>query len=174
MGSNVFYAHYAGKSMAEKVTTCIHRIDDSKGIRFQLLGEGFDAAWDDFMKLGLVSLALKGHETTLFKTHQSFKGAEKDFAALAISLSKPLRSIANVELSKLRKRFKTRLTSLLEGIFRLTFTKDCSNNEHTQDKPYLQSVLLTFLPFPAVAYNEVHLEYSSSKHLVGGSYDVIM
>ena len=49
-----------------------------------------------------------------------------------------------------------------------------STSEMTQDKPYLQGVLMTFLPYPAVAYNEVHLEYSSSKHVVGGSYDVIV
>ena len=35
-------------------------------------------------------------------------------------------------------------------------------------------MLLTFVPFPAVSYNEVHLEYRSSKHLVGGSYDIIV
>lgn len=36
------------------------------------------------------------------------------------------------------------------------------------DKPYLQGVLTTFIKFPTVSYNEVHLEYHSKKKLVGG------
>lgn len=155
--------------------TCIHRVNDYKGTCYKLTGNGLDAAWDNLLKLGLVALSLKGHERTLFKSHQSFKYAERDFEAPAVSVSKPLRSVANIELSILKKRFKVRLSSLLEGIFRLNFTnQDCNNDEHMQDKPYLQGVLLTFLPFPPVSYNEVHLEYRSPKHLVGGSYDVIV
>lgn len=93
---------------------------------------------------------------------------------LAVSASKPLRSLATITVKKLKRRFKSNLTSLLEGIFRLPFTQDGSNSELTQDQPYLQGVLMTFLPYPAVVYNEVHLEYSYLKHLVSGSYDVIV
>ena len=96
---------------------------------------------------------------------------QRDFKVLVISVLKPLQSVATIEL---KRRFKAHLNSLLEGIFRLSFTQDCYNDEHTQNKPYLQGVLMTFLPLPAVSYNEVHLEYSSPKHLVGGSYAVIV
>ena len=133
-----------------------------------------DASWEDFLKLGLVALRFQGHESTLFRRHQSFKTAGKDFGAPKMSVSKPLRSVAKITLKKFKRRFTSNLTSLLEGIFRLPFTQDGSTSEMTQDKPYLQGVLMTFLPYPAVAYNEVHLEYSSSKHVVGGSYDVIV
>ena len=110
----------------------------------------------------------------MFKTHQSFRHAQRAFEAPVLSCSKPFRSLATINLQRLKRRFRAQLNGLLEGIFRLPFTEDSTNDQHTQDKPYFQGVLLTFVPFPAVSYNEVHLEYRSSKHLIGGSYDIIV
>ena len=155
--------------MEDPQETYIRRVEDPKGVHYKCTSKGIDASWDDFLKLGLVALRFQGHESTLFRRHQSFK-----IAAPIMSVSKPLRSVAKITLKKLKRRFKSNLTSLLEGIFRLPFTQDGSTSEMTQDKPYLQGVLMTFLPYPALAYNEVHLEYSSSKHVVSGSYDVIV
>ena len=58
------------------------------------------------------------------------------------------------------------MASLLEEIFCLEFSEDVRNNEHTLDKPYLHGMLSTFVNFPPLSYNEVHLEYNSKK-LVG-------
>ena len=149
----------------------VQRVDDHLGVRHILTGR---VMWEKFMKLGFTAASFKGYEATLFKKHQSFGSAEQDFEAPVISASKPFDSLASINLKKLKRRFHAQMTSLLEGIFRLTFTQDSTNDEHTQDKPYFQGVLLTFVPFPAISYNEVHLEYKSSKHLVGGSYDIIV
>ena len=56
----------------------------------------------------------------------------------------------------------------------MEFSADDVSNENNVDKPYLHSVLAMFVKFPAVSYNEVHLEYHSSKNLVGGSIDVVV
>ena len=151
----------------EEEETLINRVSDAKGVRYNITGT-VDAAWDKFVNLGFVGLSLKGHENSLFKCHQSFNNAAK---APGISKLKALRKLAEIDM---KRCFNALLNGLLEGIFRLNFTEDSTNDENTQDKPYLQGVLMTFLPYPAVSFNEIHLEYSSSKHLVGGSYDVIV
>ena len=152
----------------------VQRVDDHLGVRHTLTGRGLDVVWEMLMKLGFSAASFKGYEATLFRKHQSFGSAVQDFEAPVISPSMPFRSLASINLRKLKRRFHVQMNSLLEGIFRLTFTQDSTNDEHVQDKPYFQGVLLTFVPFPAISYNEVHLEYKSSKHLVGGSYDIIV
>ena len=156
-----------------KMTDYIERIVDRTQVKYQV-NEGFDEAWENLKQLGLVAITLKGHESTLFKKHQSFNNAQQDFEAPEISKSFPLHKIATIEKDELKSRFQARQTLLLESIFRLKFSDDNQDDENTADKPYLQSVLLAFLPFPPVCYNEVHLEFHSNNHLVGGSYDLVV
>lgn len=61
---------------------------------------------------------------------------------------------------------------MVAGILRLKFTDD--NVQRGEHKPYLQGVLSTFVKFPAVVFNEVHLEYYLKKKVFGGSVDVIV
>ena len=126
----------------------IQRVDDHLGVRHILTGNGLEVVWEKFTKLGLTAASLKGHEATLFKTRQSFRHAQRDFEAPVLSCSKPFPSLATLNLQRLKRRFRAQLNGLLEGVFRLPFTEDSTNDEHTQDKPYFQGVLLMFVPFP--------------------------
>ena len=152
----------------------IKRIGDHRGIRYQVSGQSVEETWFNIGRFGLVALTLKGHEEALFKKHPSFKGAKSQFAAPVKSASVPLNTIATLDLMKLKRQLSFSMTSLLEGIFRLDFSDAAQNNEQLLDKPYLAGVLSTFVNFPPLSYNEVHLEYHSSKELVGGSIDVII
>ena len=58
-----------------------------------------------------------------------------------------------------------KLTALVEGILLTTFTDEAEFDEESVDKPYLQRVSTQFLPFPPIGFNEVHIEYGSSKKL---------
>ena len=90
-----------------------------------------------------------------------------------MSPSQPFQDVIDLDVSNLKKRLLNQLSALLEAIFHFEFSHDDVSNENKVDKPYLQSVLATFVTFPAVSYNEVHLEYHSTNNLVGGSIEVV-
>ena len=58
--------------------------------------------------------------------------------------------------------------------FSSEFSEDSYGEEKEVDRPYLQKLLMQFLPFLPIALNEVHMEYKSDKCLIGGSFDVII
>ena len=159
---------------AKPVPTLLKRVEDRSGVQYETVGRSLEESWNDLTRLGLVALTLKGHEDTLFKTHLSFKSAKEKLKAPIMSPSQPLHGIMRVDISNLHKRLLNQLSPLLEAIFHFAFSDDAVANENKVDKPYLQSVLAMFVRFPAVSYNEVHLEYHSKKHLVGGSVDVVV
>ena len=159
------------RKMADELT-CINHVNDCSGIHYITEGQSLAECWKKVKRLGLVALSLRGHEETLFKTQLSFKGAQEKFQAPVMSVSKPLKSVIGLDLENLQKSLSNQLSAVLESIFQLHFSDDCAAIK--VDKPYLQGVLTTFIEFPTVSYNEVHLEYHANKKLVGGSIDVVV
>ena len=158
--------------VSEYIPTVIERISKNKGVSYRISSRDDDylsAAWETFKRVGFVSLILNGHEEKLFKEHLSFKTAAKSFAPPSTSQSQPLHAFAAIAVQKLQSRFRRYLNYMLEGIFRLPFTEDTHAAEDSTDKPYLQGVLMTFLQYPAIAFNEVDLEYHTKKRVVGGA-----
>lgn len=143
--------------MADEIST-IKRVEDKSGVRYTDQGPGLEEIWKRVSRMGLVAMTLQGHKNVLFKTHLSFKQAQEKLEAPLRSPSQPLKDIVTMNFDTLNKRFKNQLSSALEAMFHFKFSADDTSEEGKVDKPYLTSVLTTFVRYPTVSYCEVHLQ----------------
>lgn len=152
----------------------VSRIESRHGVQYKTSEGSLNDAVKNMCSMGFVALSLQGHEGKLFHSHASFKSAVNDFGPPIQSPSQSLEHLADVKIKNLELQLQMSLPGLLQSILKLPFTEDSDGDEHSVDMPYLQDVLLSFVAFPQVCYNQVHLEYCSTKNLVGGSFDVIV
>ena len=82
-----------------------------------------------------------------------------------------LKNIAECNTTRLHKRWKTRESSLIQGLYGLNYGS--AGGELEVEAPYVQGLLSLFVDtFPVVAYREISLESHGTKKVVGGCIDL--
>lgn len=151
----------------------LKRETSSRGIDFN--NPNWDSAWMNLRDTMMVSMTLQGHEQSLFKRHISFKRASEVMDAPRMSKSFALHSVLErFDIGKLQKRWKSRQSLIIEGIYLLKYGDDeVTANEHEVGAPYLQGLLRLFVPrFPVLSFTELCIECRSKKKIVGGRIDI--
>ena len=138
----------------------LKREASSRGIK--LNNPNWDSAWMNLRDTMMVSMTLQGHEQSLFKRHISFKTASEVMDAPRMSKSFALHSVlAGFDIVKLRKRWKNRQSTIIEGMYLLKYDK------------LLQGLLRLLVPgFPVISFTELCIECKSKKKIVGGRIDI--
>lgn len=142
----------------------LKRVASSKGI--ELNNPNWDSAWMNLKDTMMVSMTLQGHEQSLFKRHISFKKASEVMDAPRMSKSFALKSVlARFDMDKLQKRWKSRQSLTIEGIYLLKYGNDeVTTNKDEVGAPYLQGLLRLFVPgFPVISFTELCIECRSKK-----------
>lgn len=163
LGSSTVIVLCRTMASTSEVYTLKHEAS-SKGIK--LNNPNWDSAWMNLKDTMMVSMTLQGHEQSLFKRHISFKKASEVMDAPRMSKSFALKSVlARFDMDKLQKRWKSRQSLTIEGIYLLKYGNDeVTANEHEVRAPYLQGLLRLFVPgFPVISFTELCIECRSKK-----------
>lgn len=60
----------------------------------------------------------------------------------------------------------------IEAIYSFAYSDDTNSSTEVAEKLYIQKLLSAFVDFPKVTFNELHLEFQTSKRVVGGSINI--
>lgn len=89
-----------------------------------------------------------------------------------MSIAFQFQSLAqNFNMTKLATSWKHRGATIIEAIWNLKWEGNA--DEKKIGAPYLKNLLRLFVNrIPVMSFDEIHIEYKSKKHLVGGSIDL--
>ena len=129
-------------------------------------------AWNQVSKIAMVALTLQGHEQHLFKRQSSFKEGRKYMDAPHMSPAFQFHSLTQLfNMTRLTTSWKHRGATITEAMWNLNWEGD--TDEKKTGAPYVKKLLRLFInQMPVMSFEEIHLEYKSKKHLVGGSIDL--
>lgn len=126
--------------------------------------------FDKFRTFGLAPLYMQGHEDSLFRKHMSFSNAYKDMSNPMMKASESNVEYVDIDYDAEFASFMALLSAVSVA---LSSVKPSTTNV-SDDVEVLDTVLRCFVPFPALSYKEIYLEYGSKNHLVGGKIDLMV
>lgn len=155
---------------AATITYC----QDHSSQGLEILGGSTRDIIRDMCNLIFVPIKL-GETDQMFTKHISFKEAAQILPPPVMVMGQEmLKDFATVDSDELGTIFDLTAASLAGGILQMEFSDVLEYNDEGElmtDKPYLEMLLLKFMPLPNVVFKEIHLEYKTKTR---GSLDVVV
>jgi hypothetical protein len=162
-------------AMDEAPTITFHEDHSSQGL--ELSGGSTGDIIKHMCNLIFAPIKLGKNEQS-FTKHISFKEAAKILPPPVMVVgNERLKDFARIDSDKLGDMFDLTSASLIGGILQIKFSdalEYSDKGELMTDKPYLEMLLLKFMPLPNVVYKEIHLAYKTADNVFGGSLDVVV